>query len=92
MKKRRNDKFLIAALLLLALAIFPAAAGRKQDGAYAVVKVNGTVFGTYPLGRDAEIPIRNGAHCNLLVIKDGAAHMEGADCKNQICVRQGEIR
>lgn len=92
MKKRRNDKFLIAALLLFTLVIFLATAGSKQNGAYAVVKVNGTVFGTYPLSRDAEIPIRNGVHYNLLVIKDGAAYMKEADCKNQICVHQGEIR
>lgn len=92
MKRRRNDGILITVLLLSALAIFLATAGSRQNGASAVVKVGGTVFGTYPLSRDAEIPIRNGGHYNLLVIKDGAAHMEEADCKNQICVHQGGIR
>ena len=92
MKKRRNDGILIAALLLATLAFFLAESGRHQSGASVVVKVNGTVFGTYPLSQDAKIPIRNGAHYNLLVIKDGAAYMEEADCKNQICVHQGKIR
>ena len=47
------------------------------------ITVDGEVFGTYDLTEDQTVEIDD---TNRLVIKDGEARMEWADCPDQICV------
>ena len=91
-KKIRND-------IILALAVVIAAAGfwiftelMKDDGAFAVVTVNGTVSARYPLDTDAEIRLEseNGGY-NILVIKDGKADVTEASCPDHVCVDQRAV-
>ena len=90
-RKYKNDIILISALLLLAaVAAFAMSLGR-ETGAVVRVKVDGVLYGEYPLSEDAEIQIENEGYENLLIIKDGEAYMEKASCKNQVCVNQGKI-
>ena len=92
MKKRRNDGFLIAGLLLSALFILLFSLHMRENGAFVIVSVDGAFYGKYPLSQDAEIPIRTGENYNLLVIQDKSAYIKEASCKNQVCVHQGKIR
>ena len=57
----------------------------RQDDSRQYVErtVDGEVFGTYGLTEDQTVEIDD---TNRLVIKDGEARMEWADCPDQICV------
>ena len=75
------DLILIGGLLLLALVCYLLFAGGKSEGNVAVVCVNGVETGRYPL---------NGGS-NILIIENGYAWLEDADCPDKLCVRQGKV-
>jgi len=91
MKNKKLKADIILAIVILAIAgiSFIFMMSNKQDGAYAVVKINGVEVGRYPLDKDKEYSLNNGT--NILVIKDGKAHISYANCPDQICVKEGEI-
>ena len=72
-----------AVALLLAVVFFFA----KPEGKTLLVKADNKVIYEYPLDVDREITLEH----NTAVIKDGSVFMLSADCKNQICVKSGEI-
>lgn len=91
-KKIRND-------IILALVVIIAAAGiwlwtelSKEEGAFAVVVVEGVETARYPLDTDAEIRLesKSGGY-NILVIKDGKADVTEASCPDHVCVDQHSI-
>ncbi len=87
---KKNDVFLVAGLLLAALAAFggitwySAASTREAE---AVVEVDGQEQGRYPLDQDTSVEIRleDGSY-NLLEIKDGKADITEASCPDKVCV------
>ena len=86
---KRNDWFLAAgilaaAALLLCFQIFRG----TGDHASVTVSVDGTLFDTYSLEEDQTVEIND---TNRLVISDGSAWMEWADCPDQVCVNHREI-
>ena len=91
-KKIRNDFILIAAVLIAALGIWLGVELSKEEGAFAVVVVDGVETAKYPLDRDDEIRLEseNGGY-NILVIKDGSADVAEASCPDKICVNQHSI-
>ncbi len=91
-KKIRNDVILVAVILVVACAVWLVTELSKEEGAYAVVVVNGEETARYPLNRDAEICLEseNGGY-NILVIKDGTADVVEASCPDKICVNQHSI-
>ncbi|MBR3299926.1 MAG: NusG domain II-containing protein [Clostridia bacterium] len=86
-KRVRNDIILIGALLLLSVAAFFIVNAIKQNGKKVVVKQNNSVVYEGKLSDDFEVTLKH----NTVKIKDGKVFMKHADCKNQICVRSGEI-
>jgi hypothetical protein len=57
-----------------------------------VVTVDGAAYGVYELDEPRRVEITvDGRTANLLVIENGAASMEEADCPDELCVRQGTI-
>lgn len=91
-KKIRNDIILALALVIAAAGIWVFTEIMKEDGAFAVVTVNGTESARYPLDTDAEIRLEseNGGY-NILVIKDGKADVTEASCPDHVCVDQRPI-
>ena len=93
-QKRRNDLILIG-ILLAVLAIFAALLLLTQkDGDCVVVTVDGETFGVYPLSRDTAVEIRTGdagEHLNRLVIQNGKAMVETANCPDGICAAHRPI-
>lgn len=98
-RKLRNDILFICVLLCVVICLGLGFYFLRPGGDEVVVKVDGKVFGTYPLNQDAEIDIRtgeNGEQLNRLVIKDGKASVIEASCPDGICAahkpisRQGE--
>ena len=90
-RKRKNDAILIASLLLILTALALTLLLCAEEGDTVTVTVDKTVYGTYPLGRDAEIPIRSESGYNLLIIRGGEAFVENASCPDGICVSHRPI-
>ena len=88
-KKHYNDIVLILALLIVALSVFIIWRVSREDGAYAVVTVDGEEIGRYSLSEDGEYSLLDGK--NTLVISDGEAYMSHADCPDKVCVHTGRV-
>ena len=93
MKKRisRNDVIFLA-ILLAVVTVFLVIYERTGTRADAGACVRGSVYGTYALGEEQEIPIvQDGVTTNVLTIRDGRADMTEADCPDKLCVHQKAI-
>lgn len=88
-KKRLFDLVLIGGLLLLALVCYFMFAD-GGEGNVAVVCVNGEETGRYPLYQSGRYELNGGS--NILIIENGSAWLEDADCPDKLCVRQGRVR
>lgn len=92
-KIKRNDVCLFLVIAFAAFFLFfwrsCAASG---GGTAAVVSRNGETIGSYPLHTDGRIVLTgDGGGRNVLVIRDGEAYMEEADCPDKLCVKQGPV-
>ncbi len=88
-KKRLADLILIASLLLLALVCYFLFSGSGSHGNVAVVCVNGEEVARHSLAVEGRYELNGGS--NILIIQDGCAWLEDADCPDKLCVRQGKI-
>lgn len=84
-KKRKNDIIFIAALSLLVLAFALALLLFGEEGDTVIVRVDGEVFGEYPLSEDREIEIATAYGRNILLIREGKARITDASCPDGIC-------
>ena len=87
----RWDVILIASLLalgLLAAILLPLA---LPSGRAVSVELNGKQLAEYPLDVDARIELGDGSWSNLLVIEDGTAFFERADCPDGGCIARAPI-
>ena len=92
-KKNRNDFVLILVLLAVILISFLVVRLQRQKDAFTVdVSVNGTTVATYRLDEEIDTWIDGyqGGQ-NHLVIQDGCARIEEADCPDKLCVKQGTV-
>ena len=91
-KKTKNDIILALAVIIIAAGAWLGFELMKDDGAFAVVTVNGVETARYPLDTDAEIRLQseNGGY-NILIIKDGKADVTEASCPDHVCVDQRSI-
>lgn len=89
-KKLPLEYILIAAALIIAAVVWLGFRLNRDDGVYAVVSIDGVETARYPLSVDGTYPLNGGT--NLLVIENGFAYMQGADCPDKLCVNQGKVR
>ena len=99
LKEYRKDLILILAVLVGAGLIAGAFALARKPGAYVRVERNGKTVALYPLNVDRRevFPEEDGSALNsgegtagnVLVIENGAVHMESASCPDKLCVKQG---
>lgn len=87
-KKYKNDLILIGVILLLALGLLFIFKLNSKKGDIVNILVNGKITESYPLNQDFKtlIETEGNKHTNLLVIKDGVAFIEKANCPDKICV------
>ena len=83
--RRRNDLILICSLLVLIAAAALAITLFRTDGDTVTVTVDGMPYGEYPLSEDTTVRIESELGNNVLVIRDGEAYVESADCPDGIC-------
>ena len=87
MKKR--DVFLLILLLAAGGLLWFFLRPQTTDKESIVrITVDGTVYGEYPLDKNAEISIGD---TNVCVIEEGSVYMKSADCPDQICVKTKAI-
>ncbi len=88
-KNYKRDLLLVGILLLAALLLFALTLGTRESGAEAVVTVDGTEVGRYPLSKAGTFPLNGGT--NILVIENGEAWVTEANCPDKICMGMGKI-
>ena len=89
-KKYRWDIIVISSVLLLSLLLLCTVLLSKEEGAVAVVEVDGAVIGSYPLDTNGSFVLNGGT--NVLVIEDGSARLIESVCPDHTCERTGRIR
>ena len=87
----KADMALIAVILAAAAAVFLFLFLFSEEGSIVVISRGGEEIGRYSLQEDSRIPLSDEEGENLLIIEDGTAWMEEADCPDGLCVRQGKI-
>lgn len=87
---RKNDMILAGGILLVSLCLlfFRYFSDDAGENAQVIVMIDGSKYGSYSLSEDQRIDI-NGT--NLLVIEQGSARIDEADCPDQICVKHTRI-
>lgn len=95
MEKKRSKKFdilLIAGLVVAGAIIALVLLLSGQKGSMVQVRVSGRIEKTFPLNADTsyEIEGKNGGK-NLLIIQNGTAWIEEADCPDKLCKNMGKI-
>ena len=93
MKIKKGDIIISIGLLLLSMlmAFGISNSKPKTNGRILRVEQNSELYGEYSLDEDREIVIDDGVHYNKIVIKDGKAYMEEANCRDQICTHMPAI-
>lgn len=93
MKMKKGD--IIVSLALLAISLLMAFGlsqiGTKSSGQILRIEKNSELYKEVSLDKDQEIIIDDGVHYNKIVIKDGVATMEEANCRDQICTHMSPI-
>ncbi len=85
--KIKNDIILIVVLLLVAAVFFIAYRLLYADeGAYAIIEIDGDFHKQFSLDADITYTIPGASGINCLEIKDGKARIVEADCRVKICV------
>ena len=93
MKKRlAADIILIAVILLIGVGSVLVLNETRQEGAYAVVIIDGAESARYPLSRDRVEVIEIGEYRNTLVIRDGEAFVSEANCPDGRCSRHAPVK
>lgn len=91
-KSIKKDMLLTGALLLTGIIIAVFIWISSEKGQTVQVRVNGSVVSEYPLAQDRTV-ILNGADggTNVLVIENGTARIDKADCPDELCCKTGRI-
>ena len=91
-KKYRADIILIAGLVIAGVIIGLILLFSNHNGKSVEVRVSGEIVKTFPLNGVTEYEIEGaGGGKNLLIIKEGSAWVEDADCPDKLCVNMGKI-
>lgn len=88
----KTDLIFLVALLVLGMALTIGIYRFSESGSKVLITVDGQLYGTYDLNENQNISIElDGRIANVVVIENGTAYMEDADCPDKLCVHQGKI-
>ena len=90
-RKRRNDILFITVLVVVVLLLGAGMYFFRGEGDTITVTVDGALYGTYPLAVDTAVDINTDGGHNRLVVRDGVAFMDAADCPDGICAAHRPI-
>jgi hypothetical protein len=93
MKTYKADILFAAAVLGVGLVLLLVLMMSRKTGTEVQVRVAGQVVQSFSLGENRTYLIEGaGGGQNLLVIQDGTARIEEADCPDALCVGMGRIQ
>lgn len=93
MKKHKKDLLLATVILIIAAVGFTVNHYiQKKPAAMLEITVDGKVVETLDLNQATELTIDgwNGG-TNHLIIRDGMAWVDEADCPDKVCIHQGKV-
>lgn len=82
---------LFCLLAIISIVVIFIMRNSETNGKTAKIFSSNKLVRTVSLEKDDEFTIKNGDGYNVIRIKDGKISVVESDCKNQICVNQGEI-
>ncbi|MBR3623647.1 MAG: NusG domain II-containing protein [Selenomonadaceae bacterium] len=85
----RKDILLILSLITLSLA--PILFLSDSKGNIAEITVDGKIYKTLNLDKNAELTIKNEYGENKIVVENKKIFVETANCKDGVCVKTGAI-
>lgn len=88
---KRKDFILLIILLVCCTAIFFCVFLSKKEGNTIVVQQNGKVIMELSLKEAGTYVIEDGDFYNELIIEDGVAYMNNANCRDLVCVHHSSI-
>ena len=88
----KNDLLLTGILLGLFLLFLLVFWMLRKDGATVEIRQNGILIASLPLQEDTVYTVEGEEGYNLVVIQNEQVFIQEADCKNQLCVKQGRIQ
>lgn len=93
MKIKKGDIIISLGLLILSLLMAFGISNSKPKTTGKILRIeqDSKLYGEFPLNEDREIVLDDGAHYNKIIIKNGKAYMEEANCRDQICTHMQEI-
>ncbi len=89
---QKNDLLMILAAVAVGMILFLCVSLTKKEGNTVVIRQNGEVIAELPLMENTAYRVETDGHYNLVVIEEGTVRVKEADCKNQLCVKQGAIK
>ena len=89
-KKYIYDIILVSALILISVLLLIVFMSTRKSGNVAVVEVDGSLFGEYPLSENGVFELNGGT--NILVIENGDAYLNYSDCPDHTCEKTGRVR
>lgn len=84
----KRNIILIAAALAASAVLFAVFYGGRTAGVSFEITVNGKLYGTYALDRDATVDVDG--HCTVEV-KNGAVSVVSSDCPGKDCVHHKPV-
>ncbi len=90
-RRFKNDIIFIIIILSAVCALGAGFYFLRPEGGAVEVRVDGTLTAEYPLDRDVSVDIEGIDGVNRLVIKNGEAYVEYADCPDGICSAHAPI-
>lgn len=92
MKKYKKDIIVVFIVLTVALAFYITLHFINKKPAETVeIYKEDTLIGSYSLNNNGKHEIKFGDHINYITIENGTVFMEGANCPDKLCVKQGKI-
>ena len=91
-KKAKNDILLALIVLILSVAMIIIIKTERIPGKYVTVSVDGITKETFSLNDNVEYEIHSEeSRYNLLIIDEGSARIDSANCPDKTCVRHKPI-
>ncbi len=93
MKIKKGDIVISISLLLLSLIMAFAISQMNTDKTGRILRVekDGELLYELPLDEDREIVLKDAGHYNKIIIKEGEAYMDEADCRDKVCLHMPPI-
>ena len=90
-KSLRRDIAFVGVIFLIGAAVAAAVLLLSKPGGSVEIRRNGQVQTVLPLEKDTRLVLKDESGSNTLVIENGQAWIEQADCPDGLCMKTGKI-